>query len=143
MILFCVCVCVCVSVYTFGSWEISNLIRYLFKCSLKFDQNLRNVDKNKIFNAKTVGGGVYGITPRDNKWILWEKSLKRRLYYTGEKNWDFFFSNCVYNIGPFFRFWPINLVCFLNFSFFLHIFIPVSKSAYFLMSEIGVSPVFL
>ena len=33
--------------------KISNLIRYSFKCSLKFDQNLRHFDKNKIFHSKT------------------------------------------------------------------------------------------
>ena len=38
--------------------KISNFIRYSFKCSLKIDQDLRNLDKNKMFHPKTGWGGA-------------------------------------------------------------------------------------
>ena len=33
------------------------MIRYAFKCSLKFDQDLQKFDNNKIFNAKAFFAG--------------------------------------------------------------------------------------
>ena len=49
--------------------KISNIIRYSFKCSLEFDQNLRNFDQKKIFHSKTGG---YFLYFDQNVWDFWD-----------------------------------------------------------------------
>ena len=66
--------------------RISN-IRYLFKCSLTFDKNLRNFDKKKYSILKLIGGGYFAaysaIIP--NKGIVF--------FFRGHGRWSFIHSN--------------------------------------------------
>ena len=70
-----------------------NIIRYSFKCSLNFDQNLINFDSNKIFPAKP-GGGVCNNTPPLCKCLppspLWKLFFRLKSAYDIEQCLDFF-----------------------------------------------------